>query len=204
MTGLGIRLSSMLVNVSGGNLPLLLVLAAAASFVLGMGVTVTACYIMLAILVAPAMIQLGVLPLAAHFFVLYWGLVSFITPPVAIAVFAAAAIAKSDPLRSGVTATRLGVITYIIPFMFVYAPALLMSGPPGEVAVAFVTSILGCVALAGGLGGYMLIGRVNWVQRPMLIVSSLLLMYPGRYSDLLGLGFLGAALMFWVRRRPSA
>ncbi|MFH1125246.1 MAG: TRAP transporter permease [Pseudomonadota bacterium] len=205
MTGIGIRLSSLLVHLSGGSLPLLLILAAAASFVLGMGVTVTACYIMLAILVAPAMIKLGVLPLAAHFFVLYWGLVSFITPPVAIAVFAAAAIAKSDPLRSGVTATRLGVITYIIPFMFVYAPALLMSGSRVEVAVAFVTSIIGCTALAGGLSGYMLIRKVTWIQRPLLIISALLLMYPGRYSDLLGLGFLAGALVWWLKpsSRPS-
>lgn len=174
---------------------MLLVLAAAASFILGMGVTVTACYIMLAILVAPALINLGVLPLAAHFFVLYWGLVSFITPPVAIAVFAASAIAGSDPLRSGVTATRLGVVTYIIPFMFVYAPSLLMEGSTGEILMTFVTSIIGCIALAGGLGGYLLIGKVNWVQRPLLIVVALLLLYPGWQSDLMGVGIFGLALL---------
>jgi len=103
-----------------------------------------------------------------------------------------------------VTATRLGVITYIIPFMFVYAPALLMSGPKGEVALAFVTSILGCIALAGGFGGYLLIKKVSWVQRPLLIVSSLLLMYPGRYSDLLGFGLLGVALLLWRKRRAQS
>ncbi|UCG65601.1 MAG: TRAP transporter permease [Deltaproteobacteria bacterium] len=202
ITGLGIKLSSLLVHISRGSLPLLLVLAAFASFIMGMGVTVTACYIMLAILVAPALIELGVLPLAAHFFVLYWGLVSFITPPVAIAVFAASAIAGSDALRTGFTATRLGVVTYIIPFMFVYAPALLMKGSAGEVAITFVTSIVGCMALAAGLGGYLLIVKVNWVQRPLLLLASLLLLFPGWHSDLIGFGVLSTAMM--LRWRQSS
>lgn len=200
ITGLGIKLSSLLVNISGGSLPFLLVLAAFASFIMGMGVTVTACYIMLAILVAPALIELGVLPLAAHFFVLYWGLVSFITPPVAIAVFAASAIAGSDPLRSGFTATRLGVVTYIIPFMFVYAPALLMKGSASEVVITFGTSIIGCIALAAGLGGYLLVVKVNWVQRPLLLLASLLLLFPGWHSDLIGFGVLATAMTLGWRQ----
>lgn len=200
ITGLGIKLSSLLVNISGGSLPFLLVLAAFASFIMGMGVTVTACYIMLAILVAPALIELGVLPLAAHFFVLYWGLVSFITPPVAIAVFAASAIAGSDPLRSGFTATRLGVVTYIIPFMFVYAPALLMKGSASEVVITFGTSIIGCIALAAGLGGYLLVVKVNWLQRPLLLLASLLLLFPGWHSDLIGFGVLATAMTLGWRQ----
>lgn len=197
MTGLGVRLSGLLVEVSGGNLLFLLIMAAGASFIMGTGITVTACYIMLAILVAPALIELGVLPLAAHFFVLYWGLVSFITPPVAIAVFAASAIADSDPLRTGFTATRLGIITYIIPFMFVFAPELLMKGSTREVALTFLTGIIGCTALAGGLSGYAFIGRVTFLQRPLLIVAALLLLYPGIYSDLTGFGFLSVAVSLW-------
>lgn len=202
LTGLGLRLSSLLVSLSGGNLAVLLVLAAAASFILGMGVTVTACYITLAILVAPALIELGVLPLAAHFFILYWGIVSFITPPVALAAFAAAAIADSDPWRTGWTATRLGAITYIVPFMWVYSPALLMVGSPGEVALAAVTAIIGCVALGGGLGGY-LISKVNWVQRGLLLAAALLLLVPGWKTDLAGIGILApTALWLWRRRSP--
>ncbi|MDP2644587.1 MAG: TRAP transporter permease [Desulfobacterales bacterium] len=199
ITGLGVKLSTLLIHLSRGSLPLLLVLAAVSSFILGMGVTVTACYIMLAILVAPALIELGVLPLAAHFFVLYWGLVSFITPPVAIAVFAAAAIAGSDVLRTGITATRLGVITYIIPFMFVYDPALLMTGSTGEIVRAFVSGILGCFALAAGLAGYLLIRKVNWAQRPILILAALLLLYPGWQSDLIGVGCFGLALLLFPK-----
>ena len=156
MTGLGIRFSSAVVGWCGGTLALLLPMAAVASFILGMGVTAIACYIMVALLAAPAITQLEVPPIAGHLFVLYWGLISMITPLVAIAVFAAAGIAGSNFIKTGFQAMRLAIIAYVVPFMFVYKPALLMIGSPAEIAVAAITSIIGCIAFASGISGYLL------------------------------------------------
>ncbi len=198
LTGLGLNLSAMLVDLAHGSLAALLVLTAIASFVLGLGLNVTACYILLAILIAPALINMGANPIAAHMFVLYWGLVSMITPPVALTAFAAAAIADSSPMRTGWEATRLGLVSYIVPFMFVYGPALLLIGTAPEIVLALVTSILGCVALAGAVEGYLL-APAGIFQRILMMAAALLLIIPGWQTDIVGAALL-APILLWQRK----
>jgi TRAP transporter 4TM/12TM fusion protein len=194
LSGLGQKLSMGLLSLSGGNLHVLLILTALASFVLGMGMTSIPVYIMLVILVAPALIHSGVLPIAAHLFVFYWGLVSFITPPVCIDAFVTAAIAGSRPYQTGWQASRLAIVVYIIPFMFVYGPALLLRGTPIAVAQAIVTSIIGVAALAAGVSGYAL-GPIKWIERSLLILAALLTMFVGQKSDLVGFGIIAIVVM---------
>jgi TRAP transporter 4TM/12TM fusion protein len=190
LSGLGQKLSTGLVFVSGGNLPILLVVTAIAAFILGMGMTSIPIYIMLVILVAPALIQMGVLPLAAHLFVFYWGLVSFITPPVCIAAFVAAAIAGSKPFQTGWQATKLGIASFIIPFFFVYSPVLLLKGPLWEIMQAVTTSTLGIVALSASVAGYGL-RHLNFWERSLLFGAAILLIHVGWKTDLLGFALMG-------------
>jgi len=186
LSGLGQKLSMGLIELSGGNLMVLLLLTAIACFILGMGMTSLPIYIMLVVLVAPALTKSGVLPIAAHLFIFYWALVSFITPPVCIAAFVAAAIAGSKPFETGWQATRLGIVSFIIPFMFVYGPALLLEGPIGDIILAVITSVIGIVALAAGVAGYGF-GPLNWLERILFILGALGLIHQGLTTDIIGL-----------------
>ncbi|MCC6949790.1 MAG: TRAP transporter fused permease subunit [Bradyrhizobiaceae bacterium] len=156
VSGLGFGLTLTLVSIAGKSLLVLLVLAAVISIVLGMGMPTVAVYVLLAALVAPAMIEAGVLPQAAHLFVLYFGMMSFITPPVAVAAFAAASIAKADPFRTGFTAMRFGWSAYIVPFLFVYSPELILIGRPETIAVDIATAFGGIWLISAGFVGYAL------------------------------------------------
>ena len=127
---------------------LLLVLAAIGAVILGMGMPVTATYIMLVVLIAPALIQLGIEPLAAHLFIMYFGVMSFLTPPVAIAAYVAASIAGSEPMRTGFTGIRLGIIAYVVPFVFALSPSLILLGPIESVLITVSTALLGTVFLS--------------------------------------------------------
>jgi TRAP-type uncharacterized transport system fused permease subunit len=176
-SGLGFRLSSILVDASGGSLFILLLLTAIASFILGMGMTSIPCYLVLVILVAPALTQLGVVPIAAHLFVFYFGLISFITPPVAIAAYVACAISGGHPMRTGFIAMRLGVVKYIIPFLFIYNPALLFIGSAGLIVLTVITGILGVTILSIGMEGYF-IQRTTLIERILLIGGGFLLIMP--------------------------
>ena len=155
----------------------LLILTAIASFILGMGMTSIPCYMVLIILVAPALIQLGVEPIAAHMFVFYWGLVSFITPPVAIAAYVACGISGGRPMETGFIAMRLGIVKYIIPFVFIYNPALLFIGSAGLIVLTVITGILGVTILSIGLEGYF-IQRTTFIERISLIGGGFLLLTP--------------------------
>jgi TRAP transporter 4TM/12TM fusion protein len=201
MTGLTLKMSAVLVDWSGGSLIILLVLTMLASLVLGMGLPTVACYIMLAILVAPALVTMGADPMAAHMFVFYFGIISAITPPVAMAAFAGAAIAGADQMRTGYVAMRIGLSAFILPFMFVMAPALMLKGPVEEILVAAVTAALGIWALTAGLIGYGL-ARLNLVERCMLFGASLALIFPGALTDALGLGVVAMIMgrQLWARR----
>lgn len=201
LTSLGINLSMGLVDLANGSLLGLLLLAAAASFVMGMGLTATVCYILLATLVAPALITMGVPPLAAHLFMLYWAMLFMITPPVALAVYVAAGIAGSEVMRTGYRAMRLGIVAYIIPFMWVYKPVLLLQGPVAEITAAVATSAVGVIALSGAIEGFMLT-RVNWIQRILLGIGAILLIMPESRSDMAGIGLLAAAgIWHWTDLR---
>ncbi len=202
LSGLGQKLSMGLLSLSGGNLHILLLLTALASFILGMGMTSIPVYIMLVILVAPALIQSGVLPMAAHLFVFYWGLVSFITPPVCIDAFVTSAIAGARPFQTGWQATRFAIVVYIIPFMFVYGPSLLLQGTPVKIILAIITSFLGVAALAAGMTGYALTS-VNRIERLLLIAGALLSIFVGRTSDLIGLGLIAIAMTSQIKRKKA-
>ncbi len=154
LTGLGSSLSQHLVAVAGGNIWLLLLFAAFGCIILGMGVPVTATYIILVILIGPALVQVGIDKLAGHMFVFYFGTLSFLTPPVCLAVFVAASIAGSKPMISAVHALRYAIVAYIIPFAFVFNEAYLFQGPWQQIAEAVVAGIVGVILISAGLVGY--------------------------------------------------
>jgi TRAP-type uncharacterized transport system fused permease subunit len=175
-----------LVNIAGNDIITLLVLGALTSFVLGIGMTVTAAYLFLAVTVSPALVQGGLNPLAVHLFLLYWGMISFITPPVAIGAYAAASVAEANPIKTGLEAMRLGTIIYFVPFFFVLNPALIGQGTFFEVAFVFATALIGVVFLSAALQGYLVgIGRLTvwgpggWLLRIMLFVGGFAMMLPG-------------------------
>jgi len=196
LTGLGVNLSSGVINASGGNVLILLGLTAIASFILGVGSTGLVCYIMLAILIAPALVQMGIVPVAAHLFVFYWGIVAYITPPVCLGVYMASAISGAKVWPTGWWAVRLGIASFILPFMFALNPALLMIGSLGEVILAVVTAAIGIAALACGIQGHMFFYTMNWPQRIIILLSALSLIYPGLVSDTLGAS-LAAVVIIW-------
>lgn len=209
-TGLGQALTLILALVGEHNLWLLLVLTAFVSILLGMGMPTSAIYLLLATMIAPSLIKLGVHPIAAHMFVLYFGLMSMITPPVAIAAFAAASLAGAKPMETGFTAVRLGWIAYVIPFVFVMSPALLGQGPASEIAITVVTAFAGVWIASCAMMGYMF-GPLGNVTRVIMIISGFALLLPaheiphGFLVNLAGLA-IGGALAgkdFLVRKRKN-
>jgi TRAP-type uncharacterized transport system fused permease subunit len=153
-TGLAGTLVNELVFLAGDSTLALLLMGALTAFIFGMGMTVTACYIFLAVVLAPALEAGGLNQLAVHLFILYWGMVSFITPPVALGAFAAATMAGENAIKVGFEAMRLGTVIYIVPFFFVLNPALIGAAPAGEVAVALVSALLGVALISMALQGH--------------------------------------------------
>jgi TRAP-type uncharacterized transport system fused permease subunit len=184
VTGLAGTLANDLVYMAGDAPLLLLIMGAITSFIFGMGMTVTACYIFLAIVLAPPLIKAGLDPLAVHLFVMYWGMVSFITPPVALATFAAAPLAGVSAMRIGWQSVRLGTAIYVVPFCFVLNPALLLKGDPETVALSVSLAFAGFVVHGASLQGYVIgIGRhpahpARWLARGLMIGGGLLLAVP--------------------------
>lgn len=197
-TGLTGPLANELVHMAGNSLPMLLIMGAVTSFIFGMGMTVTACYIFLAVVLAPALVQAGLNELAVHLFILYWGMVSFITPPVALGAFAAASMAGANAFRTGFEAMKLGGVIYVIPFFFVLNPALIGQGPPMEVAIVLVCALIGVWFLSSALQGYVsFVGPLNssnlsTLMRLVLFFAGLLVAAP--IGGIFGLGH--AALTF--------
>jgi TRAP transporter 4TM/12TM fusion protein len=200
LSQLGLKLSHTIVLLAGDSQFLLLVMAAICCFVLGVGMTSIPAYMMVVILVAPALQKFGISPLAAHFFVFYWAITSFITPPVALGAYVAAGIADASPLKTGIISMRLGIITYLVPFIFVYNPELLLIGKSLDIVMATITSIGGVVFLSYGISNLNFIKMVSPKNKivPIVLVSGgILLMNPGLYSDLIGagLGLIGMYLL---------
>lgn len=156
ISGLGFSLTLALVSIGEGSLILLLILAAGVCIILGMGLPTVGVYVLLAALVAPALVEVGVLPIAAHLYVLYFGMMSMITPPVAIAAFAAAGVAKADPMKSGWSAVRFGWMAYIVPLLFVISPALLLRGETGVIIFTIATAIVGVWLTSIAIAGFFL------------------------------------------------
>jgi len=198
LTGLGLMISAMLIDLSGGNLLPLLILTMIASIVLGMGVPPVAAYVVLAILVVPALIDIGVYPLAAHLFVFYFSIVAGITPPMAPDAYVAAGIAEGPMMKTAFQACRLAITIFLIPYMFVYSNALLLVGGWGEILQVCVTSFIGVSALAFAVQGYMN-GPLKWFERVLMFVAALSLIKPGTYTDIVGLTIYA---IFFVMRYP--
>lgn len=174
MTGVAATLVNDLLRLAGGNSLLLLLMGALTGLILGVGMTATAAYIFLAILLAPALIQVGVVPMAAHMFIFYWGMLSFITPPVALGAFAAASVARTPPMKTGLEAMRLGSVIYFIPFFFVFEPALLLQGSAAEIVLSSALALAGIALFAWALQGFVpLVGPLfdgRWYALPLRIV----------------------------------
>lgn len=191
-SGLGFALTLMLVNVGGGSFGLLLVLAALVCIVLGMGMPTLGVYVLVAALVAPAMVEVGINAMAAHMFVLYFGMMSFITPPICIAAFAAAKLAGSDQMRTGFSAARFGWSAFVVPFLFVFSPSLVLQGPALSLIHDILTAIAGVWVVSAGLIGY-LFRRLTVPERLLFGLGGGLLLFPataipgGFWTDIAGL-----------------
>ncbi len=207
LSAIAFKLSMLLVTISGGHALLLLTLTALGCLFLGLPLPTTVVYIMLAVLAAPALVQVGILPLAAHLFLFYFGMISLITPPDCLPVYVAAAIAKADFWKTGWIGMRLAIAAYIVPFVFAFHPALILVGTAPEIILAIVTASVGVFFLGAGCAGY-LFRLLGWGKRGMLGLASLLLLLPkwsgaSLIADAAGLA-LGVVIILWEWNRASA
>jgi len=204
LSGLGIVFTQFVVDLAAQTLIVALVLTMCAGIILGMGMPTTPAYIIMTALLVPAIIKLGVIEPAAHMFAFYFAILSAITPPVALAVFAAAGIAKADLWSAGWAAVKIGFAGFVVPFMFVYEPGLLMIGDWPTIVISFIAATLGIILFASGLHGY-LVARASLWERAALVVAGLLLIKPGIYTDIAGL-VLGAGILVYqlTTRRTEA
>jgi len=168
-----------------------------------MGLPTTAAYIICAAIVAPSLINLGLPPLGAHLFIFYFSCLSAITPPVAVAAYVAAGIARANPVKVGFTAVRLGIVAFIVPYMFVYGPALLLQGDLLSVIWATFTAIIGVNALAGAMERWFMGQAASWFQTGVLFASALLLIKPGVTTDAIGFGLLAILFILWAWARKK-
>lgn len=198
-TGVNLLFANQVVKLSHGNLFITLLLVAIVCLVLGMGMTTSAVYISVATIMAPALIRLGIEPLCAHLFVLYYGCICVITPPVALASFTAAGISGASPAKTGWTSFRIGLVAFIVPFIFVYQPVMLMYGTLWEIVLCTVTSLVGCWSLAAMIEGW-LSTELHVVERGMFGIGGILLMIPGLVTDGIGVAIMLAGY-FLQRRR---
>jgi TRAP transporter 4TM/12TM fusion protein len=202
VTGLGINLSSILIDIAGGNLLLLLIIAAVASLIIGTGAPILVSYAVLAVLVAPALIDMSVSPLAAHLFIFYFAIISAITPPVAPDAFVAAGIARSSPLRTANQAMRIAGALYLLPFLFVYNEVLLLEGPLSSIGLAGLTAALGIYSLTCAFQGVLLPKLfVGWWARILLGVAGLGLIVPNLWYSLMGLAVVIVVHAWYFLRR---
>lgn len=196
-TGLGLKMADGLVKLAGGSLLLTMVFTMISSIILGMGVPTTANYILQATISAPALVLLGVPPIAAHMFVFYFGIVADITPPVALAAFAGAGISGGNPMKTGVNAVRLGIGAYLVPYMLVLNPILVLVNVEGHATGIFIlllvkaviTAIIGMMGIATGFTNYFHT-HCRIYERIMLVAGGLLLVDPGTIGDIVGIGLL--------------
>jgi len=209
-----------LLQLAGNNVALLLMLGALASFIMGIGVTVTVAYIILALTLAPALTDSGLSAMGVHMFMLYWGMLSYITPPVALGSFAAASLAQANPMRTGFESMKLGTIIYFVPFFFVLDPGLIMQGEPLHILTVFSCAILGVIVLSTSLQGYLYgigdltgMGIIQWPIRLALMVGAMAFAMPG--NDVIGMDNMqlfivglvltgGAAVLAFAARKVAA
>jgi len=202
LTGLGLKFTSFVLLLAGESLALALFFTMIAGIILGMGLPTTAAYIVMAALLVPALVKLGIPTIAAHMFAFYYAIISAITPPVALAVYAGAGLAGSNMWKTGFAAVRIGAPGFIIPFMFAYEPSLLFIGSSWSIITSFFTASIGVVMLAAGMMGWFL-RKTNWIERILLIAAAILLIKPGFYSDIIGFIFLGLVIFMQKIRQKK-
>ena len=204
MTGLANMLINGIVSIAGSSILIALFLTMLCCIVLGMGVPTTANYCIMAATCAPILIRMGVPALAAHFFVFYFGIVADLTPPVALAAYAGAAIAQANPMKSALTATKLAIGAFIVPYVFALNPAMLfIETTAAEVILICITSVVGIFGVSAALEGYIL-EHMDWYQRIMSGIGGLLLIYPGLITDTVGLCLVGAVVVLQLLHRKKA
>ena len=196
LTGMGLKFSSFIISISGNNLIIALVLTMASSLILGMGLPTAAAYILVATLTAPALVTMGVDLMAAHMFVFYSAMLSSITPPVALAAFAAAAISREPPMRVAMISVKYGFVAFLLPYFFVLEPRLLLMGTLGEAIGVFLMAAIGIVTLACVLQGYAM-GSLSWLMRTVLAAASLCLLMPEISLKIIGIAIILAILIAW-------
>ncbi|NLI52898.1 MAG: TRAP transporter permease [Clostridiales bacterium] len=197
LTGLGLSLSAAIIQLSGGMIMLALALTMICSLILGMGMPSSAAYIVLAVLAAPALIKLGVSQLTANFFIFYFGVLSNITPPVALAAYAAASLSKTSAMKVGWTAVRFGIVAFIIPYFFVYGPGLLMQGSFLIIVQNLITSLIGVWALSIAVAGYFR-RTINVLERILFVIASLLMIESHFVTDALGITLLMSMVVYMI------
>jgi len=193
-TGVGIKFSELVLSFSGGHTLPALIITMIVALILGMGVPTTAAYLLAVSVCGTALIKLGISPLQAHLFVFYFAIISAITPPVAPAIYIASAIGKANVWIGGYYSVRLAIAGFIVPYMFVYGPELLLFGNPLSIIWACITGIIGTICLAGGAMGYFL-KKTHWLERILLISAALLLIKPGLKTDIVGFVLLGIVII---------
>ncbi len=204
VTGLAYMLFNGIVSLAGNHLIIALFLTMLCCIVLGMGVPTTANYCIMAATCAPILVQMGVPILAAHFFVFYFGIVADLTPPVALAAYAGAAIAQANPMKTAITSTKLAIGAFIVPYVFALNPAMLFIGTNGvwDVITIVISSLIGIFGVSGALEGY-IVEHMAWYERLICIVGGLALIYPGLVTDLVGLTLVGAVVAIQIIKRSK-
>jgi TRAP-type uncharacterized transport system fused permease subunit len=187
MTGLGLNITSAIVHLAGGNFFLVLVYVGLASLILGTGMNTVAAYLLASVIAVPALIDQGVSPLVAHLYVFYFALLSHITPPVCMAIYAAADIAKADPWETGFTGMKMGIVAYLLPFLIVFAPGLVLADTWGEIFKDAATTIVGGVLLVSAVQGWMRF-PMNYLERGLALVAGGFLLLPTYDNILIGTG----------------
>ena len=204
ITGLAFMFSAFLISMAKGSVFLLLLLTAIGAAILGCGMPVTAVYLLMVVLAAPALVERGISPLLAHFFVFYYGVLSFLTPPVCLAAYAAASIAGSNMSQTGFQAMRLGVAAYLVPFIFAYRPGLILEGNILQIIQACAATGIAISLIAIGLEGFLFRPLLPW-KRIGLFIGGLFLMFPGTLTDIVGIGIVLPILFLeWRARRARA
>ncbi|MEW6230616.1 MAG: TRAP transporter fused permease subunit, partial [Bacillota bacterium] len=201
LTGLGLKLANGLIVLARGQLLPTLFFTMITSLILGMGAPTTANYVITSTIAAPALLKLGVPAIAAHMFAFYFGIVADLTPPVALAAFAGAGIAKSNPIKTGVESTKLAIAAFLIPYFFVYAPSLLLIGgmPWLETARVILGAIVGMIGVGAAVEGWLVTGT-KAIERPLLFIGGLLLIHPHVSTDIFGLVLIAGVYLLQVAR----
>jgi TRAP transporter 4TM/12TM fusion protein len=199
LTGMSGKITALVITLSAGSLILALPIVMFAAVLFGMGLPTVVCYVLLAATVAPSLVDLGVIPIAAHLYIFYFGMLCMVTPPVSFAAYAGAAIATADPMKTGWTAWTFALAGFLLPYMFVYNNSLLLIGSPINISFAVLTAAIGVICLGAGITGH-LRNAASFYERILLFAAAFLLIKPGWTTDLIGLLSAGMVLMLQVRK----